>query len=169
MSQFMLSFVMRLLRAASAGGRAGRCAARLPMDISLADLRQVGRSARQSLTGSTCDLSGAGLSFVTPAVIIGERHIFCEGGAVLLLRLQLPGGTVEMKARPVRYDSAGGDGQGYVVGAHIVEMSEPDRITYLRFLREPENTRRGAAEKVNLLYARASSVRRGVDRLAPLP
>jgi hypothetical protein len=169
MSQFVSSFVMRLFRAASVSGLKARCTARLPVDISLADLRQVGRGGRQSLTGFTCDLSGAGLSFITPRVVIGERHIFCEGGAVLRLGLQLPDGTVEMKVRPVRYDSAGGDGQGYVVGAHILEMSEPDRASYLRFLREQAHTRRGADAKVGLRYARASTVRRGVDRLAPLP
>ena len=169
MSQLMSSFVMRLLRATSTSGLTGRREARLPVDISLADLRQASRAGQRSYPGFTCDLSGAGLSFVTPTVIIGHRHIFCEGGAVLLLGLQLPDGTVEMKARPVRYDSAGGDGQGYIVGAHIVEMSEPGRATYLRFLREPADTRRGADAKMDSPYARASTVRRRVDRLAPLP
>ena len=171
MAQFVSSLILRLLGAARANGLTGRLEARLPVNVSLADLRLAGRGGRQSFTGFTCDMSGAGLSFITPTVFIGERHIFCEGGAILRLGLELPEGPIEMKARPVRYDSAAGGagGQGYVVGAHILEMEEPDRARYLRFLREPAKARRGATENPDLRYARASSGGMGVDGLAPLP
>jgi PilZ domain-containing protein len=147
MSQFVSSFIVRLLRAAGANGLTGRRTASLPVDVSLADLRQAGRGGQQSFTGFTCDLSSAGLSFVVPTVIIADRHIFCEGGAVLRVRLQLPDGPIEMNARPVRYDSAAGgrEGRGYVVGAHILEMSERDRARYIQFLREPTRTPEGDA------------------------
>jgi hypothetical protein len=161
MAHFVSSFITRLLGAAGAGGLTGGRTAHLPVDVSLADLRQAGRGGRPSSPGSTRDMSGAELSFVVPTVVIGGRHIFCEGGAVLRLGLELPDGAIEMKARPVRYDSAGGDGQGYVVGARILEMSERDRARYLRFLREPENSRGDAAVRVDLNYARASSPQRG--------
>lgn len=168
MAQIVSSLIVRLLNAASANGLTGRREARLPVSVSLADLRPPGRAGQQSFTGFTCDLSSAGLSFVMPTVVISDRHIFCEGGAVLRLGVELPDGTIEMKARPVRYDSAGAGGRGYVVGAHILEMSEPDRATYLRFLREPANTRRGADAKMGWRYARASSARPGVDPLTPV-
>ena len=159
MSQFVSSFIARLLSAAGANGLKGRREARLPVSVSLADSGRAHRGGKQSFDGHTRDLSGAGLSFVTPTVIIGDRHIFCEGGAVLRVGLQLPDGPVEMKARPVRFDSAAGgaDGGGYVVGAHILEMGEADRARYHRFLREPANTQGRAAEKMSVQYARASS------------
>ena len=140
MPQFVSSFIIRLLSAATASGLTGRRTARLPVDVSLADFRWFGRGAEQSSPGFTCDLSGAGLSFVVPSVRIGGCHIFCNGGTVLRVGLQLPDGPVEMKARPVRYDSVAGVGvgvQGYVVGALILEMSERDRARYQRFLRGP--------------------------------
>jgi hypothetical protein len=167
MSQFVSSFIGRLLRAASARGLTGRREARLPLNVSLADTGQAGRAGRTSFTGFTRELSGAGLSFIVPTVIIGERHIFCEGGAVLRLGVGLPGGTVELKALPVRYDSAGEGGQGYVVGARILEMSESDRAAYLRFLRGPANGRRGVGAEAGLRYAGALNVQSGVDRPAP--
>lgn len=137
MPQFVSSFIIRLLSAATARGRTGRRTARLAVDVSLADFRWLGRGADRAVTGLTCDLSGAGLSFVLPTAVVGGCHIFCNGGAVLRVRVQLPDGPVEMKARPVRYDAAAGNATGYVVGAIILEMSARDRARYEQFLRGP--------------------------------
>jgi hypothetical protein len=140
MSQFVSSFIIRLLSAATAGGLTGRRTARLPVEVSLADFRWLSRGAGRPVAGLTCDLSGAGLSFILPTAFVGGYHVFCGGGAVLRVGLQLPDGPLEMKARAVRYDAADG-ATGYVVGATILEMSAQDRARYQQFLRGPAKAR----------------------------
>lgn len=139
MSQLVLSFIRRLRRAVSIGGLTDRCVVRLPLSVSLTDLRPTGGGARRSCSGFTCDLSRTGLSFVLPMVRFGNYHIFSEGGSALRIKLELPDGPIELKARPVRYDliAEHEEVQGYVIGAHILEVSERDQTLYLQFLRTP--------------------------------
>lgn len=134
MSELVRCVVARLCR--TFGVHSKRLRARLPLRVLLAG----GGSScevKQGCAGHTFDLSGTGLSLALPTTLIGNRHIFGEGGAVLRILLELPKGLVEMSASPVRYDLIEGpDGERtYFVGARIVAMSDGDRACYLEFLR----------------------------------
>lgn len=112
--------------------------ARLPVSISLAVKASSGRPHHAS-ESYTCDLSSTGLSFMLSSTCVGDRHIFSDGGVVLRVMLELPGGPVELDALPVRYDlmSEREHHLGYLVGARIVAMRDDDRNRYGEFLHSP--------------------------------
>lgn len=134
MSNLVRSVFVRVCGAFGLHG--SRRSVRVPLSISLSERVYPGRS-NQACAGHTRDLSLTGLSFVLPTTRIDNRHIFNEGRAALRVRLELPGGPVEMSALPVRYDSVGGRGKerGYLVGAHILNIREGDRARYHNFIR----------------------------------
>lgn len=138
--KFVRSVVVRLRGAFRL--HSSRRAAQLPLSVSLADAFP--RSKReQACEGYTCDLSDTGLSFVLPTTRIGDQHIFSEGGAILRIRLELPDGSIiDMNASPVRYDLFGGREKepGYLVGAHILNISGHDQARYFEFLRTPPHS-----------------------------
>lgn len=100
------------------------------------------QGAPDSLDGHTCDLSATGLGLVLPAIRLGGRYLTGEGRKIYVT-LELPARPVRLRATPVRYerlDPAAGGETGYLVGAHIADMSDEDRahfIEYLRSLRRP--------------------------------
>jgi hypothetical protein len=135
MSELVRSAIVRLRGAF--GAHCARRSVHLPLSVSLSELSPPG--GQRACTGHTCDLSSTGLSFMLPTIRLGSRHIFSEGGTVLRIRLELPGGVVEMSAAPVRYDTCDGweGGQAYLVGAQILDIAGDDRARYLAFLRAP--------------------------------
>lgn len=145
MSKVVRSVLVRLCGALGVHGLRRRV--RLPLSITLSETVWPGQTS-QSCAGHTCDLSGTGLSFVLPTTRIGDRHIFNEGRANLRIRLDLPGGPVDMSAAPVRYDLAGGRGKerGYLVGVKILNMRADDRARYHKFLRASERDAHAAAQ-----------------------
>jgi len=52
------------------------------------------------------------------------------------LKVELPGGPVELNVSPVRYESLEEHYQetGYIIGARIVEMNEPDRARFNEYV-----------------------------------
>jgi len=140
MSNLVRSVFVRVCGAFGIHGSRRRVS--VPLSISLSEPAYPGRPG-QPCAGHTRDLSPTGLSFVLPTTRIDNRHIFNEGRAALRVRLELPGGAVELSALPVRYDLSGGRGKerGYLVGAHILNMREGDRARYHNFLRAPAHSR----------------------------
>jgi hypothetical protein len=134
MSKVVRSVFVRLCGALGVHGLRRRV--RLPLSITLSETVWPGRVS-VACAGHTRDISGTGLSFVLPTTRIGDRHIFNEGRAPLRIRLDLPGGAVDMCAAPVRYDLVGGRSKerGYLVGVQILDMRAEDRARYHEFLR----------------------------------
>lgn len=112
---------------------AKRREARLPITVSLAASRisQNGFRRTASLDGHTVDISATGLSFVVPAIRIGEHYLTGEDRR-LLLKISLPDGPIDMQVTPVRYESLDEHEaeKGYVVGVLIKEMSEEHRADF---------------------------------------
>jgi len=108
--------------------------ARLTFTLSLSDQRVSGNGARRipSINGHTLDISSTGLALIVPAIRIGE-HYLAGADRKLHIKLELPGGPVEMKVAPVRYESLEDD-SGYLIGARILEMSDTDRTTFEKYV-----------------------------------
>ena len=118
------------------GNRRGskRVRTRLTFTLSLSDPRVNTNGARRlpSLDGHTLDVSMTGLALVVPAIRIGE-HYLAGADRKLHLKLELPGGPVEMKVTSARYESLEDD-TGYLIGARILEMSDGDRAEFQKYV-----------------------------------
>ena len=78
-----------------------------------------------------------GLALVVPAIRIGGNYITGEN-RTLEIMLELPGGTIKIYGKPVRYNQLDADAtdQGYLVGIHIERMSEEDRARFDEYIEE---------------------------------
>jgi hypothetical protein len=87
------------------------------------------------LDGHTRDVSFTGLGMIVPAIRIGEHYLVGDNRR-LLVRLELPVGPVEAIVKPVRYEALEEDDSdnGYIIGAHILEMDEQHRNLYEDFV-----------------------------------
>ena len=134
MSELPRRIVSRLRR--FIGNRRGskRVRTRLTFTLSLSDPRVSTNGARRlpSLDGHTLDVSMTGLALVVPAIRIGE-HYLAGADRKLHLKLELPGGPVEMKVASARYESLEDD-TGYLIGARIMEMSDADRAEFQKYV-----------------------------------
>ena len=75
------------------------------------------------------------MALVVPAIRLGEHHLVGENRS-LNVKLELPGGPVELQVMPVRYESLE-DHQtetGYLIGTKIVAMSDQDRARFSEYL-----------------------------------
>lgn len=89
----------------------------------------------KALAGHTLDLSDSGLALIVPAITLGEHHLVGENRS-LDVKLELPGGPVEMQVTPVRYESLDEHATetGYLIGAKIATMPEADRARFSEYL-----------------------------------
>jgi c-di-GMP-binding flagellar brake protein YcgR len=121
------------------GNRRGhkRVRARLSFTLSLSDPRVSRNGSRRlpTLDGHTLDISTTGLALVVPAIRIGE-HYLAGSDRLVHLKLELPGGPVEMKLATVRYEAFEDSDEetGYLIGARIVEMADSDRTQFEDFV-----------------------------------
>jgi c-di-GMP-binding flagellar brake protein YcgR len=126
---------------------ARRVRVRLDFTLSLQDPRANSNGFRKlpPLKGHTLDVSTTGLALIVPAIRIGE-HYLAGTDRKLFLRLELRDSSVDMKLIPVRYESLeeDPDESGYLIGTHIDEMSETDRLKFQEFVKtllsKPEKT-----------------------------
>jgi hypothetical protein len=77
------------------------------------------------------------MGLVVPAIRIGEHYLTGEDRR-LHVKLELPGGPVEMFVAPVRYEDLGEDQQekGFVIGARIIEMNQEDQAHFEEYVRK---------------------------------
>lgn|SRR5262245_19419619 len=118
--------------------RTKRARARLDFRLSFSDPRTSSNGARRlpSVDGHTLDLSTNGIALVVPAIRIGEHYLVGDDRR-LHLKLELPNGPVELNVVPVRYESLEEDPyeMGYLIGARIAEINEPDRSKFSEYVR----------------------------------
>jgi hypothetical protein len=112
---------------------------RLPITVSLvaSHVNQNGFRRPGTLDGHTLDISSTGMSFVVPAIRIGEHYLTSQDRR-LSLRVDLPNGPIDMQVSPVRYESLDENEseKGYVVGVLIKEMSDEHRANFDRYVKD---------------------------------
>ena len=120
---------------------ATRYRVRLPFNIILLERKTKIGTAHGPLTldGYTYDVSATGIGLIAPAIRLGN-HYLTGLNRKFDLTLRLPHESVQMLVDPVRYEQLGGgkDETGYLIGAHIIEISQSNRANldaYLRTLR----------------------------------
>jgi hypothetical protein len=137
MSELPRRIVSQLRRFIGNRRRSRRVRARLSFNLSLPDPRVSSNGWRRlpTLDGHTLDVSTTGLALVVPAIRIGE-HYLAGADRTLHVKLELPGGPVEMKVGTVRYESLEDslEDTGYLIGARILEMSDADRSTFEKYV-----------------------------------
>lgn len=118
---------------------ARRVRTRLNFTLSIEDPRVSRNGSRRvpPLNGHTLDVSKTGLALIVPAIRIGE-HYLAGTDRRLFVRLELPGGPVDLKLVPVRYESLEEDPEesGYLIGSNIEEMNESDRKRFNEYVGE---------------------------------
>ena len=137
MSELPRRIVSHLRRFIGNRRRFKRVRARLDFTLSLSDPRVNTNGSRRlpTLNGHTFDVSTSGLALIVPAIRIDE-HYLAGAERKLFLKLDLPGGPVEMKLASVRYESLDESSEetGYLIGARIVEMADADRETFTKYV-----------------------------------
>ncbi|HEX6284364.1 MAG TPA: PilZ domain-containing protein [Pyrinomonadaceae bacterium] len=137
MSELPRRIVSRLRRFIGNRRHCKRMRTRLSFTLSLSDPRVSSNGSRRlpTLEGHTLDVSSTGLALVVPAIRIGE-HYLTGPDRRLHLKLELPGGPVEMMVIPVRYESLdeSQEESGYLIGARIVEMADADRASFEEYV-----------------------------------
>ena len=134
MSELPRRIVSRLRRFIGNRRASRRVRTRLSFTLSLSDPRVNSNGSRKlpKLDGYTLDVSATGLALVVPAIRIGE-HYLAGAERKLHLKLELPGGPVEMKVASARYEGLEDD-SGYLIGARILEMSDADRAEFQKYV-----------------------------------
>ena len=144
MSELPRRIISTLRRFISNRRRAKRARVHLAFTLGLADPRLNSNGSRRlkSLEGHTLDVSATGLALIVPAIRIGERYLTGEDRR-LHVKLELPGGPIEMIMIPVRYESLEEDQTetGYLIGARIAEMSDTDRTHFKDYIARLHGTR----------------------------
>ena len=114
-----------------------RVRARLNFTLSLSDPRVNLNGSRRlpTLDGHTLDISTTGLALIVSAIRIGE-HYLAGSDRRVYVKLDLPGGPVEMTLATVRYEALEDSDEetGYVIGARIIEMADADRPSFDEYL-----------------------------------
>lgn len=134
MSELPRRIVSQLRRFIGNRRHSKRVRVRLSFTLSLADPRVGTNGSRRlpTLDGHTLDVSSTGLALIVPAIRIGE-HYLAGADRKLHVKLQLPGGPVEMRVVTVRYENLE-DGSGYLIGARILEISDADRASFEKYV-----------------------------------
>jgi hypothetical protein len=130
------SIAARLREFVGNNRRAPRREARIPVSVASFDAKARTTRNASMLRGHTRDVSATGLGFVVPAIHIGGSYLTGENRK-LQIALDLPSEPIQISAAPVRYerlDDADAE-TGYLIGAHITEMSDPDRTRFTEYLR----------------------------------
>jgi CheY-like chemotaxis protein len=102
-----------------------------PADLSVADSAQ----PTPTVIGHTRDISLTGLSLVVPGIHESDGKFYGVRSQVRI-NLSLPQATIDIEVKPVRYQWLGEQEgkKSYLVGAHIVRMSDEDRAKFNDYL-----------------------------------
>ena len=122
----------------------------MPIIISFEPIKKTGRLSlpmqKPSIRGETKDLSKTGIAFIVSSIRLNENYLV-GGGRILDVELKLPNAKVEMQLIGQRYEQIEdkhNSATKYLIGAKIVQMSEPDREVYEDFLRIGSRLRKNA-------------------------
>jgi len=124
------SVVSRFRRYVGERRNAKRVKIRLAFTLSMSSSAKSRNGLKRinSIDGYTLDLSPNGMALIVPSIRLGEQHLVGENRS-LDVNLKLPGGSVEMKVTPIRYETFEENDApaGYLIGVAITEMSDEAR------------------------------------------
>ncbi len=130
------SIVSRLRQYVGDRRHAHRLKVRLPFTLSIASPAKGldGEKRIHSLAGHTLDLSPSGMALIVPAIRIGDHHLVGEN-RTLNVKLELPGGPLELQVSPVRYEALEDHPSeiGYLIGVRIIDMPTEDREVFTAY------------------------------------
>jgi hypothetical protein len=136
MPERVRSIVSRLREIIGDRRQSKRRRIRLPLTVSLIKRPGLNGARSHSIEGHTFDLSSAGLSFIVPAIRIGDHYLAGESQK-LRLKLELPGGPIETEATAMRYERLDGNNEsGYLIGVSINKMGVTERTQYEEYVDE---------------------------------
>ena len=120
--------------------RARRYRRSVPFNVSLFDAKLSREQLEHApyLEGTTSDISASGLGLIVPAIRINDRYLTAPDQTLHLL-LEFPFGQIKMRVAPVRYEQLDREGApqgGYLIGVHILEMSDDARARFHEYLKE---------------------------------
>lgn len=131
------SVVSRFRRYVGERRNAKRVKIRLAFTLSMSSSAKSlnGLKRINSVDGYTLDLSPNGMALIVPSIRLGEQHLVGENRS-LDVNLKLPGGPVEMKVTPIRYETFEEDEaqSGYLIGVAITEMSDEAREKFSAYV-----------------------------------
>jgi hypothetical protein len=134
MPERLRSITNRLRQFVADRRRAPRHHVRLPVVVSLLNVRVVATPA--TLSGHTRDVSADGLGLILPAIRIGDRYLVGEDH-VLRINLKLPDAHARLYGVPVRYERLEDEGteRGFFVGLRLTETHDPDYAVFSEYLK----------------------------------
>jgi len=131
------SVVSRFRRYVGERRNAKRVKIRLAFTLSMSSSAKSldGQKRINSVDGYTLDLSPNGMALIVPSIRLGEQHLVGENRS-LDVNLKLPGGPVEMKVTPIRYETFEEDEaqSGYLIGVAITQMSDEARAKFSAYV-----------------------------------
>lgn len=103
------------------------------------------------ILGETVDISRTGIGFLVPFIRLKEKYLVGHERP-LNVEIDLPNGRVHMRLMGVRYEKVGmhTSTERFLVGAHILSVSEVDKETYELFLRNGNRGRKRTAASLEL-------------------
>jgi hypothetical protein len=110
--------------------------AALCFDGSIEGGDEAGRAqAAPEIGGETLNLSETGLAISVPSNQIGDRYLNVVG-RTLRLTLELPAGTVRMRATPKwsQWSEEDLTARSFLVGLRITEMSDEEWVLLVRYV-----------------------------------
>jgi c-di-GMP-binding flagellar brake protein YcgR len=133
MAELSRRIVSRLRRYIGNRRKHKRADVKLAFTLTLSDPHASSNGSRRipTITGHTLDISETGVALIVPAIRIGE-HYLTGSDKLLLLKLELPDGPMEMAVTPVRYEDQSSG--GYLIGARIKTIDDTDRSSFESFL-----------------------------------
>jgi hypothetical protein len=102
--------------------------------LSLQGAEERAASLPSLLAGYTRNLSETGLALVVPSLHFGGHYLNVVG-STLHIMLELPTGTVPIRATPVRCERLDGKETGYLIGVRITEMNDSEWVRLVQYVR----------------------------------
>ena len=101
----------------------------------MAEAAAVGLEVSPEIIAETLNLSETGLAVSVPSNQIGDRYLNLVG-STLQLTLDLPAGTVQVRATPkwCEWSSDKNSLRSYHIGLRITEMSDEEWVLLVRYV-----------------------------------
>jgi hypothetical protein len=137
MAEFTRAIVARARRYVGDRRRSQRLSVRLPFSLALVSASKSLNGTRRvsSMDGHTLDVSENSLALIVPKITLDEHHLVGENRN-FNVKLELPDGSLEMQAAPVRYErleEQRGE-TGYLIAVKIVGMLDIDRTRFAEYI-----------------------------------